>query len=117
MEFTMPIQRANPYSMARKVTQYEELRILTDAKAALLVDNTKLELANADLRKTNERLEKRVKSLLVSVTISLATGASLTVGLMTHVVGATIPVSLSSAVVVFFGVIMASMAILTFVRR
>jgi hypothetical protein len=53
----MPIQRANPYSMARKVTQYEELRILADAKAALLADNAKLELANADLSKANELLE------------------------------------------------------------
>jgi mevalonate kinase len=72
---------------------------------------------NAELKATNERLEQKIKSLQVAVTILLASTAGLGVGLGTCLAGAEISVALASAAAVVFGVITASIAILTFMRR
>jgi hypothetical protein len=64
-----------------------------------------------------ERLEQRIKSLQVIITMLCASSVGLAVGLATSVTGATTQVSLSSAIGVFFAVVMASMAILTYMRR
>ena len=71
----------------------------------------------ADLKAANERLEQKIKALQVAVTILLASSGGLTVGLATSLAGAAAQTALASAIGVFFGVMMASIAILTFMRR
>jgi len=71
----------------------------------------------SDLEVAKEALEQKIKSLQVTVAILLATVAGLGVGLGTSLAGAPVSIALSSAGAVAFGVITASIAILTFMRR
>ncbi len=73
--------------------------------------------ANSDFEVAKEKLEQKIKSLQVVVTILLAIAAGLGVGLGTSLAGAAAPVALAAAGAVVFGVITASIAILTFLRR
>jgi hypothetical protein len=74
-------------------------------------------MARSDLEVAREMLEQKIKYLQVIVAILLATVAGLSVGLGAGLAGATVTIALSSAVAVAFGVITASIAILTFMRR
>jgi hypothetical protein len=62
-------------------------------------------------------LEKKIRFLEVVVTILLASSGGSSVGLAASMSGATAQTALVSASGVFFGVIMASIAILTFMHR
>jgi hypothetical protein len=101
----------------RRVAPSEQIKALTDSNAALQVDNMRLERAHANLQAENHRLEQKIKSLEVAVTVLLASSGGLGVGLATSMAGATVQTALASATAVLFGVIMASIAILTFMRR
>jgi hypothetical protein len=83
----------------------------------LHTENAQLEGANAELSASNHRLEQTIKCLQVAVTIMLAVTWGLSVALATVMAGATVQITLSSAAGIFFGVIMTSMAILTFIGR
>jgi hypothetical protein len=87
----------------RKSTPSDQIRALT--------------ANNAELKAVNHRQEQKIKSLQVVVTILLASTAGLGVGLGATLAGAGVPVALASASAVVFGVITASIAILTFMRR
>lgn len=113
----MSSQRAGMAVTGRRSASVGQIQALTDANAVLRADNTQLEKANADLKAANRLLEQKLKSLQVAVTILLAISGGLSVGLATSMAGATAQIALSSAAGVFFGVIMASMAILAFMHR
>jgi hypothetical protein len=101
----------------RRATPSDQIQALTDTNAALQADNAQLERDNAGLKADNDVLRQKVKSLQVTVTVLLASGGGLGVGLATSMAGATVQTALASATGVFFAVIMASIAILTFMRR
>lgn len=75
-----------------------------------------LEKANAELRAANDLLRQKVKSLQMAVVILLACSAGLGVGFALSMEGASVQIALASATTVLFAVIMASIAILTFMR-
>jgi len=95
----------------------EQIQALTGTNAALQAENAQLERANADLKAANDLLEQKIKSLQVTVTILVASSGGLVVDLATRMAGAGAQIALASATGVFFAVIMASIAILTFMRR
>ena len=101
----------------RRAAPSEQIRALNDSNIVLQADNAGLEKANMDLKAENNLLRQRIKSLQVAVTILLASSAGLSVGLATSTAGAKVQTAIASATAVFFGVIMASIAILTFMRR
>jgi hypothetical protein len=101
----------------RRIAPSEQMRPVTDVNAVLRADNARLERANADLKAANRLLKQKLKSLQVAVAILLAVSGGLGVGLATGMAGATAQTAFSSAAGVFFGVVMASMAILVFVHR
>ena len=113
----MSSQRTGMAVIGRRAVSAGQIQALTGANDVLRAENTRLETANADLTAANRLLEQKLKSLQVAVTISLAIIGGLSVGLATSMAGATAQIALSSAAGVFFGVIMASMAILAFMRR
>jgi hypothetical protein len=65
---------------------------------------------------TESLLEQRIRSLQVILALLLAITAGLAVGMATSMAGADVQVALESATGVFFAVIMASMAVLSYVR-
>lgn len=101
----------------RRAAPSEQIRALNDSNVVLQADKDRLEKANMDLKAENELLKQKIKSLQVAVTILLASSAGLSVGLATSTAGAKVQTAIASAAAVFFGVIMASIAILTFMRR
>jgi hypothetical protein len=101
----------------RRIAPSEQIKAVTDVNAVLRADNARLERANADLKAANRSVEQKLKSLQVAVAILLAVSGGLGVGLATGMAGATAQTAFSSAAGVFFGVVMASMAILVFVHR
>jgi len=101
----------------RRATPSERIQALTDTNAALQAKNAQLERTSADLKAANDNLEHKIKSLQVAVTILLASSGGLGVGLAVSMAGAAVQTALASATGVFFAVIMASIAILTFMRR
>jgi hypothetical protein len=112
--------RSMPASMAvarRRTARSQQVEAPTDTNAALHTENAQLEGANAELSASNHRLEQTIKCLQVAVTIMLAVTWGLSVALATVMAGATVQITLSSAAGIFFGVIMTSMAILTFIGR
>lgn len=98
-------------------TSSEQMQALTSANAALQADNAQLAGAITDIRAANGLLEQRIRILQVAVTILLASSAASIVGMATSMSGAGVQTALASASGVFFAVIMASMAILAFLRR
>jgi hypothetical protein len=94
----------------QKAAPSDKIRALTDTNAVLQADS-------AQLKRANDMLEQKIKSLKVVVTILLASSGGLGVGLATSMSGAAVQTALISATGVSFGVIMASMAILSFMRR
>jgi hypothetical protein len=83
----------------------------------LQAKTAQLERANTELKAANDNLEHKIKSLQVAVTILLASSGGSGVGLAVSMAGAAVQTALASATGVFFAVIMASIAILTFMRR
>jgi hypothetical protein len=98
-------------------TPSEQIRALTDANARLRADREQSERDNAGLKATKTLLEQRIRLLEVVVTILLASIASLSVELATRTLGATAQIAFGSATGVFFAVIAASIAILSFIRH
>lgn len=94
----------------RRSTPSDQLRALTASNGELKAVND-LQAQTIDLQ------AQTIKSLQVAVTILLASTAGLGVGLGTSLTGAAVPIALASASAVVFGVITASIAILTFMRR
>jgi hypothetical protein len=101
----------------RRAAPSVQIQALTDTNAALQAKNAQLEGTNVDLKAVNDNLEHKIKSLQVTVTILLACCGGLGVGLAVSMAGAAAQTALASATGVFFAVIMASIAILTFMRR
>ena len=101
----------------RRAAPSGQIQSLTDTNSVLQANNAQLERENANLRATNGRLEQKIKSLQVGVTILLATTAGSGVGLGTSLAGAAVSIALASAAAVVSGVITASIAILTFMRK
>jgi hypothetical protein len=101
----------------RKAAPSEQVLALNEFNAVLRADNTELERANVSLRAENDQLKQKVKYLQVAATILIATSAGSGVGFVTSAVGVVVPTAITSAAAVFFGVIMASIAILTFMRQ
>jgi hypothetical protein len=62
-------------------------------------------------------LKQKLKSAHVVITILLAISAAVCVGLSTSLAGSAVQVALISATTVFFAVVTASIAILTYLRR
>ena len=98
-------------------TPSEQIRALTEAGARMRSDNEQLERANADLKAANKLFEQRVRLLQVVVTILLASIASFGVESAAKMLGVTAQTAFGSATGVFFAVIAASMARLSFMRR
>ena len=98
-------------------TPSEQIRALTDANSRLLTDKEQLERVNTHLNETNRILGQRNRVLQVVVIILLASIASLSSDLVTKTMGATAQISFGSATGVFFAVIVASMAILSFIHH
>lgn len=94
-----------------------QMQALSDANAALLNEKMQLERGNSDLKAINDALERKIGLLQVAVTILLAGSGSLIAGTATRMAGAAMQTALASATGVFFAVIMASIAILAFLRR
>jgi hypothetical protein len=88
----------------------DEIRALTEANADLTAAN-RLQEQKIKLR------EQQVRFLQVTVAVLLACTGGLAVGLATCIARASALTALSSAFAVFVGVIMASMAILSYIRR
>jgi hypothetical protein len=103
--------------MRKTTPSKQQIQALTDANVGLQASKSQLERAIADLKTTNGLLEQKIKLLEVAVTILLASSASLSTGLAIRMVGATAQTAFSSATGVFFAVIVASIAILSFMRR
>ena len=100
-----------------KAAPSNQIQALIDANAVLHVENEEFRSTNVDLKEANALLEQKIKFLQVAVTFLLASSGGLGVGLATSMSGAAMQTALASAAAVFFGVIMASIAILTFMRR
>jgi hypothetical protein len=98
-------------------TPSEEISALTEVNARLRADKERVERDNADLRAAKTLLEQKIRLLQVVVTILLASIASLSVELATRTLGATPQIAFGSATGVFFAVIAASIAILSFIRH
>jgi hypothetical protein len=98
-------------------TPSEQIRALTESNAGLRGVNEQLERVAADLKATNRLLEQRIRLLQVVVTILLASIASFSIELAARMLGATVQTAFGSATGVFFAVIAASIAILSFMRR
>jgi riboflavin transporter FmnP len=73
--------------------------------------------ANAELKATNRLQEKTIKFLQVTVAVLLACTCGLAAGLAICLARASALTAFSSAFGVFVGVIMASVAILTYMHR
>jgi hypothetical protein len=73
--------------------------------------------ANAELKATNRLQEQKIRFLQVTATVLLACICGLAAGLGTCIARASALTALSSAFGIFIGVIMASMAILGYMRR
>jgi hypothetical protein len=95
----------------------EQIRALTDANARLRAEKEQSERDNADLKAANTLLAQKIRFLQVVVTILLASIASFSVELATRALGATAQIAFGSATGVFFAVIAASIAILSFIRH
>jgi mevalonate kinase len=101
----------------RRAAPSDQIQVLVDANTVLQANITQLERENADLNAVKDRLEQKIKSLQVGVTILLATTAGLGVGLGASLAGAAVSTALAYATAAVFGVITASIAILTFMRK
>ena len=101
----------------RRPGLFKQIQELAEINAVLLADKAHLERSYDELKTTNSLLEQKIKSLQVVVAILIAGSGGLGVGLATSLTGATIQTALVSATGVFFAMIMASIAILTFMRR
>lgn len=73
--------------------------------------------ANAELRAANGLLEQKVKTLQVAVTVFIAIALALCAGLAARAAGGTMQIALGLGITVLFAMIMASIAILTYLRR
>ena len=107
----------NPPLVWRRAVSSKQAQILADANATLRAYNTQLKRVNVDLKAANHRMEQEVRFLQVAVTILLSSSVGLGVAMATSMARATAQVSISSALAAFFAVIMASVAMLTFMRR
>jgi hypothetical protein len=94
----------------------EQMHTLVSANEALRTDKARLESDNASLRASQGLLDRRIRSLQVILALLLAITAGLAVGMATSMAGAGVQVALGSATGVFFAVIMASMAVLSYIR-
>lgn len=90
---------------------------LAEANVILHAEKVRLEEVNTSLEAANNSLEQKVRSLQVCATILLACCGGLGAGLAARIAGATAQTSFTSATGVFFALIMASIAILNFMRR
>lgn len=84
---------------------------------ALQDDNAKLERANDSLKTERDQLRQKIKFLQIAVSVLLGTSASLAVGLAIRMAGVAAGTALTAATTAFFAVIMASMAVLNYMRR
>ena len=91
------------YGRGRRSEPSKEMQALADS--------------NADLKAANHLQEQRIKFLPVTVTVVLASTGGLGMGLATCLAGASVQIALSSSFAGFLGVIMASMAILSYMHR
>lgn len=94
----------------RKAAPSDQIKTLTDTNALLTAESAQLKRAVTDLENKN-------KFLKVIVAILLASNGGSGVGLATSMSGATAQTALISATGVFFSVIIASIAIMTFMHR
>jgi hypothetical protein len=73
--------------------------------------------ANAELKATNRLQEQKIRFLQVTAAVLLACIGGLAVGMATCIAKASAVTALGSAFAVFVGVIMASVAILSYMHR
>jgi hypothetical protein len=104
-------------TVRRRAAPSGDVQALSDTNSALKDDNARLEGDNANLKAERDRLRQRIKSLEVAVITLLASSAGLSVGMATSMAGVAAETALAIATSVSFGVIMAAMAILTYMRR
>ena len=95
----------------------KQVQELAEINAVLLAEKARLERSYEELETANSLLEQKIKSLQVAIAILIAGSGGLGVGLATSLTGAAVQTALVSATGVFFAMIMASIAILTFMRR
>lgn len=94
-----------------------EVPALSGANAALRADKARLEKEIEGLGDLTVRLEQKIRSLQVAVTLLLAITLGLAVGLTTSMTGSGVQAALGAATGVFFAVILTSIAVLSYIRR
>jgi len=101
----------------RRATPSKKIQALTTANATLQDGNAELKKAYDKLETERDQLRQTIKSLQVAVSVLLGSSAGMAVGLAIGLAGVAAGTALTAAITVFFAVIMASMAILNYMRR
>lgn len=99
--------------MPRRREAPPEVQALAELRSA----KEGLERDNAELKVHTVRLEQRIRSLQVAVSVLLAITLGLVVGLTISMTGGTVQAALGSGTGVFFAVIMTSVAVLSYIRH
>jgi hypothetical protein len=101
----------------RRSLPSEQITDSSSNHASAQVKITQLEKEIIDLKATNELLERKVRFLQVTAVVLLASCAGLCAGFAISMAGVALQAALVSATGVFFAVVTASIAILTYTRR